>query len=83
MKHLAIKNGTIIDGKGAPPYQGDLVLVEEKIAEVGHDLDLPAQMPSIDVSGSMQQRDIQPSRLQRAKQKLSDLIALRKREARP
>jgi N-acyl-D-amino-acid deacylase len=53
MEHLAIKNGTIIDGTGAPPYKGDLVLVEEKIAEVGHDLDLPAQMPSIDVSGSI------------------------------
>jgi N-acyl-D-aspartate/D-glutamate deacylase len=53
MKHIAIKNGTIIDGTGAPPYKGDLVFVEEKITEVGHDLDLPAQMPSIDVSGSI------------------------------
>jgi N-acyl-D-amino-acid deacylase len=52
MKHLAINNGTIIDGTGAPPFKGDLVLVENKITEVGYDLDLPAQMPSIDVSGS-------------------------------
>ena len=32
----------------------------------------------LDVSASMQQRDIQPSRLQRAQQKISDLLALRK-----
>ena len=31
----------------------------------------------LDVSASMQQRDIQPSRLRRAKQKVSDLLALR------
>jgi Ca-activated chloride channel family protein len=31
----------------------------------------------LDVSSSMQQSDIQPSRLQRAKQKVSDLLALR------
>lgn len=31
----------------------------------------------LDVSSSMQQQDIQPSRLQRAKQKISDLLALR------
>jgi N-acyl-D-aspartate/D-glutamate deacylase len=53
MKHIAIKNGTIIDGTGAPPYKGDLVLEEEKITDIGHHLDLPAQMPGIDVSGSI------------------------------
>ena len=31
----------------------------------------------LDVSSSMEQRDVQPSRLQRAKQKISDLLALR------
>lgn len=31
----------------------------------------------LDVSRSMQQRDVQPSRLERAKQKVSDLLALR------
>ncbi|MCB1844556.1 MAG: VWA domain-containing protein, partial [Halioglobus sp.] len=31
----------------------------------------------LDVSDSMQQRDVQPSRLQRARQKISDLLALR------
>ena len=51
MKPLSIKNGTIIDGSGGPPYKGDLVLVDEKIVEVGPNLDLPAQMPGIDVSG--------------------------------
>ena len=31
----------------------------------------------LDVSSSMEQRDIQPSRLQRAKQKIADLLAMR------
>ena len=31
----------------------------------------------LDVSSSMQQKDVQPSRLQRARQKISDLLALR------
>jgi Ca-activated chloride channel family protein len=31
----------------------------------------------LDVSSTMQQKDVQPSRLQRAKQKISDLLALR------
>ena len=31
----------------------------------------------LDVSSSMQQRDVQPSRLQRARQKIADLLALR------
>ena len=53
MKNLAIKNGTIIDGTGAPPCKVDIILFEEEIAEVGYDLDLPAQMPSIDVAGSI------------------------------
>ena len=46
MKNFAIKNGTVIDGTGAPPGKVDIVLFEEEIAEVGYDLDLPAQMPS-------------------------------------
>ncbi len=31
----------------------------------------------LDISSSMQQRDVQPSRLQRARQKVSDLLAMR------
>ncbi len=50
---MAIKNCTIFDGTGAPPYRGELVLIDEKIVEVGPDLDLPAQMPSIDVARSI------------------------------
>jgi Ca-activated chloride channel family protein len=39
--------------------------------------DEAAMVILLDVSQSMQQRDIQPSRLQRAKQKVGDLLALR------
>jgi len=53
MKQLAIKNGTIIDGTGATPYKGDIVINNEKIIDIGRDLDLPAEMPGIDVSGSI------------------------------
>ncbi len=50
MENLVIKNGHIIDGTGAPPYKGDIVIFEEEIAEVGPDLDLDSGMPSIDAS---------------------------------
>ncbi|MFV1983350.1 MAG: VWA domain-containing protein [Thiohalomonadales bacterium] len=39
--------------------------------------DIAALVVILDVSSSMQQQDIQPSRLERAKQKVLDLIALR------
>jgi N-acyl-D-amino-acid deacylase len=53
LKTTAIKNGTIIDGSGAPPYRGDIVFDENQIIEVGQDLDLPVQISSIDASGSI------------------------------
>ena len=53
MKHIAIINGTIIDGTSALPIKGDLVFAEEKITEIGQNLDLPAQIPRIDVAGSI------------------------------
>ena len=39
--------------------------------------DQAALVVLLDVSSTMQQKDVQPSRLQRAKQKVSDLLALR------
>ena len=39
--------------------------------------DEAAQVVLLDVSGSMEQRDVQPSRLARARQKIADLLALR------
>lgn len=39
--------------------------------------DIAALVIALDVSSSMQQEDIQPSRLERAKQKIDDLLALR------
>jgi Ca-activated chloride channel family protein len=39
--------------------------------------DIAALIIMLDVSNSMQQKDIQPSRLERAKQKVQDLLALR------
>jgi Ca-activated chloride channel family protein len=39
--------------------------------------DIAALVIALDVSSSMQQHDVQPSRLERAKQKVQDLLALR------
>ncbi|MBE9568243.1 MAG: VWA domain-containing protein [Proteobacteria bacterium] len=39
--------------------------------------DIAALVIALDVSSSMQQQDVQPSRLERAKQKIHDLLALR------
>ncbi len=39
--------------------------------------DIAALVVALDVSSSMEQQDIQPSRLERAKQKVEDLLALR------
>ena len=39
--------------------------------------DIAALVIALDVSSSMQQQDVQPSRLERAKQKIQDLLALR------
>ena len=32
---LLIKNGTVVDGSGAPPVQADIAVAEGKIAEIG------------------------------------------------
>jgi N-acyl-D-aspartate/D-glutamate deacylase len=32
---LLIKNGTVIDGSGAPRHQADIAVVDGKIAEIG------------------------------------------------
>jgi N-acyl-D-amino-acid deacylase len=33
---LIIKNGTIVDGTGAPRYRSDLAVVDGRIDEIGH-----------------------------------------------
>ena len=32
---LLIKNGTVVDGSGAPPVRTDIAVAEGKIAEIG------------------------------------------------
>jgi N-acyl-D-amino-acid deacylase len=51
MNRVVIKNGTIVDGTGATPYEGDIIFCGEEIEAVGVDLDLSEDRPSIDVAG--------------------------------
>jgi N-acyl-D-amino-acid deacylase len=32
---LLIKNGTVVDGTGRPPYQGDIAVIDRRISEIG------------------------------------------------
>ena len=41
-KHTLISNGTIIDGTGAPPQPGSVLVTEDRIAAVGADADKQA-----------------------------------------
>lgn len=34
-----LKNGSIIDGTGAKPYIGDILIEDDKIAEIGDSID--------------------------------------------
>ncbi len=49
MSEYLIRGGTIVDGTGAPRFQGDLLIRDGKIAAVG--TDLPASGQVIDASG--------------------------------
>jgi N-acyl-D-amino-acid deacylase len=48
---LLIKNGTVIDGTGAPRYQADIAVKDGKIAEIGRIGDGAAKI--IDASGAV------------------------------
>ena len=48
---LLIKNGTIIDGSGAPAFSGNIAVKEGKIAAVGETTDDAKQI--IDASGHL------------------------------
>ncbi|HMQ27563.1 MAG TPA: amidohydrolase family protein, partial [Acidimicrobiales bacterium] len=53
MDDLIIRNGTLVDGTGAPPRRADVVVRDGRITEVGPDLDvdLPAGAREIDAEG--------------------------------
>ena len=47
---LILRNGTIVDGIGAPSYVGDLAIIDDRIAAVG-DLSDSRGVTEVDVSG--------------------------------
>ena len=49
---LLIVNGTIVDGTGAAPYQGDIAIVGDKIARIG-DLAGSSATRIVDAGGSV------------------------------
>jgi len=49
---LLILNGTIVDGSGAPAYEGDIAVVGDKIVEIG-DIDEAGAARVIDARGSV------------------------------
>ena len=51
MYDLVIKNGTIIDGTGAAPYQADLAIKEGKIAHIAQSLKCTGSTTVIDAAG--------------------------------
>lgn len=51
MNRIVIKNGTIVDGTGAAPCRGDVVIRGEEIEAIGSDVSLSPDTPRIDVPG--------------------------------
>ena len=35
---LVIRNGTVVDGTGAPPFKADIAIVDDQIASIGPNL---------------------------------------------
>jgi dihydroorotase/N-acyl-D-amino-acid deacylase len=50
MSEILIKNGTLIDGSGAAPVRGDLLIRDDRIAEIGT-FDTPPDASVIDATG--------------------------------
>jgi len=53
MRDLLLSNGTILDGSGGAPIQGDVLLRHGKIAALGPSLQAPAEAERIDCTGLM------------------------------
>ncbi|MBS1854521.1 MAG: amidohydrolase family protein [Acidobacteria bacterium] len=49
-ERLLLKNALIVDGTGAPPFHGGVLVEDGRIAQVGA-VDAPADVPSVDCSG--------------------------------
>lgn len=48
---LLLAGGLVVDGTGAPPRRADVLLEGDRIAAVGADQSIPAQVPRIEVTG--------------------------------
>src|SRR3954452_3267496 len=53
MADLVVRNGTIVDGTGAPAFVGDVAIVDGRVVAVGTDVDaaVPAGTEEIDATG--------------------------------
>src|SRR5690606_34730789 len=46
MSNLVVRNGTIVDGTGAPAFTGDVVIVDGRIVAVGTSAEVDAAVPT-------------------------------------
>jgi N-acyl-D-aspartate/D-glutamate deacylase len=53
MGDIVVRNGTIVDGTGQPAFEGDVAIVDGRVAAVGGEVDatLPADVEEIDATG--------------------------------
>ena len=50
---LIIRGGTIVDGTGGAPFEGDVVLAGGRIAAIGRNLSVPRGTPEMDARGHL------------------------------
>ena len=55
MSNIVIRNGTIVDGTGAPAFPGDVLVLDGRVAAVGPDLTVPdgVEVTELDATGRL------------------------------
>ncbi len=51
VSHILFQNGLVVDGSGTKPYRGSVLVMEDRIAEVGPEIQAPSDSLRIDCDG--------------------------------
>jgi N-acyl-D-amino-acid deacylase len=51
MRPAVLRNGTVVDGTGAPSRRADVVVADGRIVEIGDDVDVPARAAEVECTG--------------------------------